>query len=116
MTSGWSSLARQLAPLLATDLGSRGNANPEMVAGFERRILARLDKTEQNGSRMSLPPVSGSVLAKCGSTLLCYLRAAPLWLFVLVIFVGGALQQRLLGRGRPLQSKAGEPASDKKKR
>jgi len=57
---------------------------------------------------MSFSPLSGSVLAKCGSTLLCYLRAAPLWLFVILVLVGGALRQRLVPRGPP------PPRPDKK--
>ena len=62
---------------------------------------------------MPPPTASGSVLAKCSTTLLCYLRAAPLWAFVLLIFIGGLVRQRFFARApskpEPNKQRVGKP-------
>ncbi len=42
-------------------------------------------------------PISTSLLAKCSSTIACYLRAALLWLLALLFFLADALRRRLAG-------------------
>ncbi|OHE97590.1 hypothetical protein CORC01_07205 [Colletotrichum orchidophilum] len=37
-----------------------------------------------------------SLLAQCSNTLWCHLRSLPLWAFVLVVLLFGALRQRIL--------------------
>ncbi|KAK1474169.1 hypothetical protein CCUS01_17111 [Colletotrichum cuscutae] len=36
-----------------------------------------------------------SLLAQCSTTLWCHLRSLPLWAFVLVVLLLGALRQRI---------------------
>jgi hypothetical protein len=50
---------------------------------------------------MPLPSASSALLAKCSSTLLCYLRAAPLWAFALLVLLLGAVRHHLLPRRAP---------------
>ncbi|KAK4219759.1 hypothetical protein QBC37DRAFT_112085 [Rhypophila decipiens] len=44
---------------------------------------------------MSFPAVTSdpSFLSKCGNTFFCFLRNAPLWIVVIVVFLFGALRQ-----------------------
>ncbi|GKT59972.1 hypothetical protein ColTof4_00114 [Colletotrichum tofieldiae] len=46
-------------------------------------------------------PTSPSLLAQCSSTLWCHLRSLPLWAFVLVVLLLGAIRQRVLPPPRP---------------
>ncbi|KDN62067.1 hypothetical protein CSUB01_11085 [Colletotrichum sublineola] len=41
-------------------------------------------------------PPSPSLLAQCSSTLWCHLRSLPLWAFVLIVLLLGAVRQRVL--------------------
>jgi hypothetical protein len=41
------------------------------------------------------PFANPSFLSKCGSTVLCHLRTVHLWLLVVLIFILGALRNRI---------------------
>lgn len=50
---------------------------------------------------MPFPSAGGhSLLAKCSSTLLCYLRFAPLWLLAIVVLLLGAARHRIVAAVR----------------
>lgn len=56
---------------------------------------------------MPYPPAnSPSLLAKCGTTLICILRSVPLWAVVLIVLLLGAVRRRIsvLLRGEPHSS------------
>ncbi len=61
-------------------------------------------------------PVSRSLLAKCSSTLVCYLRAAPLWVYIVLVFLLGAAGHRILALLRGDELPAPTAAAPRKAR
>ncbi|WQF88214.1 hypothetical protein CDEST_13228 [Colletotrichum destructivum] len=60
-------------------------------------------------------PSSPSLLAQCSSTLWCHIRSLPLWAFVLVVLLLGAVRQRLLPFPSPPRRPAAAVVADKKR-
>ncbi|KJR85066.1 uncharacterized protein SPSK_10099 [Sporothrix schenckii 1099-18] len=62
-------------------------------------------------TRMSPPSLAQSLLTKCSSTLICYIRAAPLWIVVILGLLAGAVRHFLFpSPSPPRQPPAPHPA------